>query len=254
MIHVLDPQTIGQIAAGEVVERPLSVVKELVENAVDAGATRITVAVEEGGLSLIEVIDDGSGISPDDLPLAVRRHATSKLAQAHDLESVDTLGFRGEGLASIAAVAQLELLSRQPSAEVGARIAAHAERAAEPQAAASPVGTTVRVRELFTNVPVRREYLRSPSAEFNRISGWLSTFALAYPGITFALFHGGKETWIMPASNDVRARLAMVFGREAAAALMPLDAQAARGLQGELAVSSARPAATAPTGACSCFS
>ncbi len=234
MIHVLDPQTIGQIAAGEVVERPLSVVKELVENAVDAGAMRIAVTLEEGGIRLMQVVDDGTGIAPEDLPLAVRRHATSKLALATDLESIDTLGFRGEGLASIGAVAQLEIVSREPQAEIGARITAHAERAGAVEPAASPIGTTVRARDLFANVPVRREYLRSPAAEFNRISGWLSTFAMAYPHITFSLVHDGKEVWVMPATDDMQARLAMVFGKSAADALMPLDPAAARGMQGEL--------------------
>lgn len=234
MIHVLDPQTVGQIAAGEVVERPLSVVKELVENAVDAGATRIAVSLQDGGAALVEVVDDGAGIPPEDLPLAVRRHATSKLAIATDLESVDTLGFRGEGLASIAAVAQLEVLSRQAGAEIGARVRAFAEAASAVEAAASPVGTTVRARDLFQNVPVRREYLRSSSAEFNRVSGWLSTFALGYPGITFSLHHDGKEIFVMPATSDMRARLAMVFGKAAAESLIPLDPQAARGLQGTL--------------------
>lgn len=234
MIHVLDPQTVGQIAAGEVVERPLSVVKELVENAVDAGATRIAVSLEDGGVSLVEVVDDGAGIAPEDLTLAVRRHATSKLAIASDLESVDTLGFRGEGLASIAAVAQLEIVSRKRDAEIGARVRAHAEVASAVEAAASPVGTTVRARSLFENVPVRREYLRSASAEFNRISGWLSTFALAYPGITFSLHHDGKEIFVMPATRDMQARLTTVFGKAAADALMPLENDAARGLQGGL--------------------
>ncbi len=234
MIHVLDPQTIGQIAAGEVVERPLSVVKELVENAVDAGSTRIAVTLEDGGIALVQVVDDGAGIAPGDLPLAVRRHATSKLALATDLESIDTLGFRGEGLASIGAVAQLEIVSREPCAEIGARITAHAERASAVEPAPSPVGTTVRARDLFANVPVRREYLRSPAAEFNRISSWLSTFAMAYPQITFSLVHDGKEVWVMPATGDVQARLAMVFGKSAADALMPLDPAAARGMQGEL--------------------
>lgn len=233
-IHLLDPQTIGQIAAGEVIERPLSVVKELVENAVDAGATRVAVTLEDGGVSLVQVVDDGIGIEPDDLPLAVRRHATSKLAIASDLESIDSLGFRGEGLASIAAVAQLEILSRQGHAQIGARISAHAEAAGSVEPAPSPIGTTVRARELFANVPVRREYLRSASAEFNRISGWLSTFALAYPGITFSLHHDGKEVWTMPATGDVRARLATVFGKTPAETLMPLSAEAARGLQGTL--------------------
>ncbi len=233
-IHLLDPQTIGQIAAGEVIERPLSVVKELVENAVDAGATRIAVSLEDGGVALAEVVDDGVGIAPDDLPLAVRRHATSKLAAASDLESIDSLGFRGEGIASIAAVAQLEIVSRQPHEHIGARIVAHAERAGDVEPAPAPVGTTVRARDLFANVPVRREYLRSPSAEFNRISGWLSTFALAYPRITFSLHHDGKEVWTLPASSDETARLNTVFGKPAAETLMPLNTEAARGLQGAL--------------------
>ena len=233
-INVLDAQTIGQIAAGEVIERPISVVKELVENAVDAGATRVAVSLEEGGVALVEVVDDGIGIAPEDLPLAVLRHATSKLALASDLESIDSLGFRGEGLASIGAVAQVEILSRQAGAQIGARIVAHAERAGALEPAPSPIGTTVRARDLFANVPVRREYLRSASAEFNRISGWLSTFALAYPGITFSLHHGGKEVWTMPASSDIRARLAMVFGKAPAETLMPLGAEAARGMQGTL--------------------
>ena len=233
-IRVLDPQTIGQIAAGEVIERPLSVVKELVENAVDAGATRVAVSLEEGGVSLVEVVDDGTGIAPEDLPLAVRRHATSKLALASDLESIDSLGFRGEGLASIAAVSQLEIVSRQRSAQIGARVIAHAEEAGAVEPAPSPIGTTVRARSLFANVPVRREYLRSASAEFNRISGWLSTFALAYPGVTFSLHHDGKEIWTVPATPDMSARLAMVFGKAAAESLMPLNPEAARGLQGTL--------------------
>jgi len=234
VIHLLDPQTVGQIAAGEVIERPLSVVKELVENAVDAGATRISVTLQDGGISLVEVVDDGIGIAPGDLPLAVRRHATSKLAIASDLESIDSLGFRGEGLASIAAVAVLEIFSRQADAQIGARISAHAEHASSVEPAPSAPGTTVRARDLFSNVPVRREYLRSPSAEFNRISGWLSTFALAYPGVTFSLHHDGKDVWTMPAASDVQARLAMVFGKTAAEALMPLQGQSARGLQGTL--------------------
>jgi len=233
MIHQLDPVTIGQIAAGEVVERPLSVVKELVENAIDAGARRVQVNVERGGLDVIEVIDDGGGIEPDDLAMAVRRHATSKLAAADDLESIGTLGFRGEGLASIAAVARVEVVSRRPDAEIGARIRTHAEEAGEREPAAAPVGTRVRAEGLFENVPVRREYLRAASAEFNRISSWLSMFALAYPGVTFALRHDGKDVWTMPASPDVAQRLAMVFGTAAADALIPLGADAP-GLNGTL--------------------
>ena len=233
-IRELDPVTIGQIAAGEIIERPASVVKELVENAVDAGATRITVSVERGGLDLIEVVDDGAGIAAGDLALALRRHATSKLREAHELESIATLGFRGEGLASIAAVSRTEVFSRQVETAVGSRVRAHAEEVGAVEPAPAPVGTSVRATSLFANLPVRREYLRSASAEFNRISAWLSSFALAYPERTFTLRHDGKDVWVMPTSGDERERLAMVFGRRAAEALLPLDATAARMLDGRL--------------------
>ncbi len=234
MIQKLDAVTIGQIAAGEIIERPASVVKELVENAIDAGATRITVNVERGGLDLIEVIDDGNGIAAGELALALRRHATSKLRAADELESIATLGFRGEGLASIAAVARTEIVSRSRGDEVGARVNAFAEEVGSTESAAAPVGTRVRVAGLFEELPVRREYLRAPSAEFNRISSWLSSFALAYPEVTFTLRHDGKEVWVMPASAQESERLAMVFGRQAAQTLLPLDGSAARTLEGSL--------------------
>lgn len=222
MIKTLDPVTIGQIAAGEVIERPASVVKELVENAIDACATRIAVNIERGGADLIEVVDDGRGIPVEQLPLAVRRHATSKIATAGDLNSIATLGFRGEGLASIAAVSQVEIVSRTSDAAIGARVIAHAERCSEPEPSAAPVGTRVSARDLFGELPVRREYLRSASTEFARISSFLSAFALAYPHIAFTLRHDGDDVWIMPATSDLRERLAAVFGREPARALIPL--------------------------------
>ncbi|MFY9861039.1 MAG: DNA mismatch repair endonuclease MutL [Candidatus Cybelea sp.] len=233
-IRELDSLTIGQIAAGEIVERPASVVKELVENAVDAEASRILVNIERGGLDLIEVVDDGLGIAADQLPLAIARHATSKLRAATELESIGTLGFRGEGLASIAAVSELELLSRESDAPIGARVEAAAERIGPVEPAAAPAGTRVRVRALFDRVPVRREYLRSPSSEFNRISSWLSSFALAYPRTAFTLRHDGKDVWVMPASAEPRERLAMVFGAQAAKTLLPLRTDSARMLDGEL--------------------
>jgi DNA mismatch repair protein MutL len=233
-IHLLDTATIGQIAAGEIIDRPASVVKELAENAIDAGAARVVVNVERGGTDLIEVIDDGLGMTADDLPLAVRRHATSKLASAVDLASIETLGFRGEGLASIAAVSRLEIVSRRPHAEVGTRVVARGDEVGTVEPVAAPQGTRVRVEVLFENLPVRREYLRSPSAEFNRISSWLSSFALGYPQVTFVLRHDGKDVWTMPASQNVADRLAMVFGREASTALVELDASAVRAFTGSV--------------------
>ncbi len=233
-IRELDSLTIGQIAAGEIIERPASVVKELVENAVDAEASRILVNIERGGLDLIEIVDDGLGIAADQLPLAIARHATSKLRAATELESIGTLGFRGEGLASIAAVSEVELLSRESDAPIGARLEAAGERIGAVEPAAAPAGTRVRVRALFERVPVRREYLRSPSSEFNRISSWLSSFALAYPQTAFTLRHDGKDVWVMPASAEPRERLAMVFGTQAAKTLLPLCTDSARMLDGEL--------------------
>ena len=204
--------TIGQIAAGEVIERPLSVMKELVENALDADATRIAVRVRGGGLAEIEVADDGVGIAPDDMPLAVTRHATWKLADAAGLTRVDTLGFRGEGLASIAAVAKVTIVSRTAGAEFATALDAQADQLGEPRPVAGPLGTRVLVRELFGNVPVRREYLRSPSAEFARIASWLATLALAYPHVGFTLEHDGKTTFGFAPGDDLAPRLRHVFG------------------------------------------
>ena len=212
MIRLLDPETIGQIAAGEVIERPLSVVKELVENALDADANRVVVRVRGGGLAEIEVADDGVGIAPDDLPLAVMRHATSKIADARGLLNVDTLGFRGEGLASIAAVAKVTIVSRTAEAEVATAVDAHGEEIGEPRPLAGPPGTRVVVRDLFANVPVRREYLRSPAAEFARIASWLATLALAYPLVGFTLEHDGRTAFAFPPGEDLAPRLRHVFG------------------------------------------
>ncbi|MBV8150656.1 MAG: DNA mismatch repair endonuclease MutL [Candidatus Eremiobacteraeota bacterium] len=222
MIRLLDAETIGRIAAGEVIERPLSVVKELVENALDADATRIAVDVRSGGLDEIAVADNGAGIPPSELPLAVRRHATSKLSDAADLERIGTLGFRGEGLASIAAVARLEITSRTAHEDIGARILAHGESIGDVAPAAAPPGTRVVARDLFANVPVRREFLRSASAEFARISTWLGTLALGYPAVTFRLTHDGRALWTLPAGNVVGSRLSHVFGPRAANGLVPV--------------------------------
>lgn len=232
-IRLLDALTVAQIAAGEVIERPASAVKELVENAVDAGARRIVVNVEHGGADLIEVVDDGAGIAVAQMPLAVRRHATSKLATASDLDAIGTLGFRGEGLASIAAVSRLELISRTADAQIGTRVLAHAEEMTHPEPVPAPVGTRVRASALFADLPVRREYLRSASTEFARISTFLSTFALAYPQIAFTLRHDGKDVWVMPTVSDPRERLSTLFGRELAQALIPLR-EADRSIGGSL--------------------
>ncbi len=224
-IRLLDRTTVGQIAAGEVVERPLSVVKELVENSLDAGALRIAVTAERGGLDAIEVVDDGAGIPPDELELAFARHATSKLFGAADLTQIATLGFRGEGLASIAAVARVRLVSRALPGEVGYATDAFELTIAPPEPVAAAPGTRVTVRDLFANVPARREYLRTPAAEFARISNFLATLALAYPQVAFALTHDGRSVWVFPEANSLEQRLAHVFGYAAARDLLPLVAQ-----------------------------
>ncbi len=222
-IRVLDPETVGQIAAGEVIERPLSVVKELVENALDAGATRIAVRVRGGGISEIEVADNGCGIAAGDLRFALLRHGTSKLATAAGLARIGTLGFRGEGLASIAAIARTTIVSRTAEAQVATAIDAHGESIDAARPCAGPPGTRVVVRDLFANVPVRREYLRSPGAEFARISQWLATLALGYAQVGFALEHDGRAIFAFAPGDDIRLRLAHVFGPGARALVALTD-------------------------------
>jgi len=217
VIRLLDAQTVGQIAAGEVIERPLSVVKELVENALDAAATRIVVRVRGGGITQIEVADNGHGITPSDLPNALVRHATSKLASASELTQIGTLGFRGEGLASIASIARVTIVSRTAEREIATAIDAYGETIDAPRPQAGPVGTRVSVSDLFANVPVRREYLRTPGAEFARISLWLATLSLAYPQVGFTLEHDGRANFAFAPGDDLGMRLAHVFGRGAQA-------------------------------------
>jgi len=216
-IRVLDPETIGQIAAGEVIERPLSVVKELVENALDAGAARIAVRVRGGGMNEIEVADDGCGIAAGEIALAVTRHGTSKLSGAAGLTQIGTLGFRGEGLASIAAIARLTIVSRTAGTQIATAVDAHAESIGAPRPLAGPPGTRVVVRELFANVPARREYMRSPGVEFARISSWLATLTLAYPDVGFTLEHDGRTAFAFAAGDDIGLRLMHVFGHSAQA-------------------------------------
>ena len=213
-IAILDENTISQIAAGEIIERPASVVKELVENSLDAGATYIAVELRGGGRTEITVVDDGRGIYCDDLPLALHRHGTSKISSAADLFSVRTLGFRGEGLASIAAAAgALEIVSREAAQNFGARIVARAGSVgAVTRVAASP-GTKITVRDLFAATPVRRDFLGSDKAEFTRVSSFLSRIALGWPRVAFSLRHDGRDVWSLPAVRDPVDRLEMVFGK-----------------------------------------
>lgn len=224
-IQRLDPALVNQIAAGEVIERPGSVVKELVENSLDAGATRIDIALEEGGVRLIRVTDNGCGIEPDDLPLAAASHATSKLRIAEDLFRIGTMGFRGEALASIASVSRLTLRSRTPDSDEAYQL----EGDAAPQPCAAPVGTTVEVRNLFYNVPARRKFLRQAPTELSHVTEQLARLALAHPGIGFTLSHNGRTARDLPVTTDRRTRIADFYGAELAECLIPL-ARDERGL------------------------
>ncbi len=219
-IRVLPDLLIKKIAAGEVVERPGSVVKELLENAVDAGATRIAVTIEEGGKQLIRVTDDGCGMSAEELRLAVAPHATSKIIAEDDLYSISTLGFRGEALASISSISKLRVVSRRPDSIEGNEIRVVADEIETAQAAGCPVGTTIEVRDLFFNVPARRKFLRTNSTETGHINEQLARLALAHPSIAFELTHNGKVRQNLPGCATLSERIAKFYGPELAAALL----------------------------------
>ncbi len=221
-IRVLAPHEAARIAAGEVIERPASVVKELIENALDAGAHRISVEVRQGGTSLIRVSDDGGGIPAAELRLAFERHATSKLPGEADPCCIVTLGFRGEALPSIAAVAEVELVSRPAEATAGARIRLVGGRVAEEGAQGAPPGTTVTVRHLFRRQPARLKFLRSSAAEGGQVVSLVSQYALAHAEVRFTLHVDGRLTLQTPGSGHLRDAAAAVYGSQVAAALLEL--------------------------------
>src|SRR5262245_26782997 len=192
-IRLLTHDTIGKIAAGEVVERPASAAKELLENALDAGATRVHVEIAGGGIDLIEVADDGCGIPMAELPLAVERHATSKLATFDDLDHLSTLGFRGEALPSIGAVSSLTIRTRERVAASGAVLRIEFGEIRGPCAVAAPIGTTVTVRDLFGNVPARRKFLRQTGTESGYIGRAVEAYAAAYPGVALSFTLDGRR-------------------------------------------------------------
>ncbi|WP_182266439.1 DNA mismatch repair endonuclease MutL [Stenotrophomonas maltophilia] len=223
-IRPLPEILINQIAAGEVVERPASVVKELVENAIDAGASRVDIDLEEGGVRLIRIRDNGSGIAPEQLPLAVSRHATSKIADLDDLESVATLGFRGEALPSIASVSRFTLSSRRAHDEHGSALQIEGGKIGEVTPRAHAPGTTVEVRELFYNVPARRKFLRAERTELGHIEEWLRSLALARPDVELRVSHNGKASRrYKPGDLYSDARLAETLGEDFANQAVRVD-------------------------------
>jgi DNA mismatch repair protein MutL len=219
-IEQLPPHVVNKIAAGEVIERPASVVKELMENAVDAESKRIDVVVEQGGMAQVRIADDGTGIPAEQLPLAVTSHATSKLRDAEDLFRVHTLGFRGEALASIASVSHLRIRSRTSDDQAGAELEVHGGQPDEVAPCGCPVGTVVEVRQLFYNTPVRRKYLRTTQTELGHASEAFTRVALAHPQIHFTFTHQGRSVYDLPPADSWRERIAVFFGQELSESLL----------------------------------
>ncbi len=224
-IHILPDNLANRIAAGEVVERPASAVKELVENAIDAGARRIEVRLREGGRQLIQVVDDGCGMSAEDLVLAVHRFATSKISQAGDLEAITTLGFRGEALPSIGAVARLKIVSRPAGQQAGTAILVEGGEIVALEEVGCAPGTVVTVSDLFYNTPARRKFLATTATERGHCVDWLVRLALAYPHLSFRLLHNDAQVLATGGTGEMREVLAAALGSDAARELLPVDLQ-----------------------------
>jgi DNA mismatch repair protein MutL len=222
-IHILPPEVASQIAAGEVIERPASVVKELLENALDARSNTIYISVEGAGKTLIEVADDGIGIPSEELSVAVERHATSKLNSAQDLFNISTLGFRGEALASIGSVSRFILTSRSHEADVGARLIVEGGQAYQVESLGTPVGTVARVENLFFNVPARLKFLKSDSTERSQIDALVTRYALAYPSVRFQLKQDARPAFQTSGNGDHREVLAGVYGIEIARQMLEVQ-------------------------------
>ncbi|MBQ1398044.1 MAG: DNA mismatch repair endonuclease MutL [Clostridia bacterium] len=221
-VRLLDKHTAELIAAGEVVERPSSVVKELVENCIDAGASVITVEIRHGGSSYIRVTDNGEGIAPDDVPTAFLRHATSKIRVGTDLDSIATLGFRGEALASICAVSKMELITRTADSDVGVHYVIEGSDEVVNEEIGCAVGTTIIVREMFFNTPARRKFLKSDKTEGNAIAAVIDRVALSHPEISFRFVREGKEVLLTPGDGKLRSAIHAVYGREFTLGLIPV--------------------------------
>ena len=224
-IHILSDEMASRIAAGEVVERPASVVKELIENSLDAGATEIFVWLERSGTALIRVTDNGEGMAVEDLALAVERHATSKIREDEDLFRIATLGFRGEALPSIGSVSRMEIISRSPDSSSGHRLRVGGGKKEEIVAAAAAAGTTIEIRDIFFNTPARRKFLKSPATEFSHICDVVNRLALAHPAVHFRLQHDGRNVADYAAVKEAKDRLQQVLGRDVARSLGPFSSR-----------------------------
>ena len=221
-INVLSFAVANLIAAGEVVDRPASVIKELMENAIDAGASHITVEIQHGGVTFMRVADDGCGIDPEDLPVAIRRHATSKIREADDLDGILTLGFRGEALAAIAAVSDLRIITRTKDAEYGSMLVSSAGEVKEIVEQGAPVGTTVIVENLFANVPARRKFLKKDVAETTAVTTYVEKIALSRPEIAIRLIVDGNLRLDTAGDGTLESVMYAVFGRDFVKRMIPV--------------------------------
>lgn len=224
IIHVLPDSVANQIAAGEVVQRPSSIVKELVENSIDAGATRIHVSVSDGGRQCVQVIDNGKGMSETDARLSFERHATSKISQATDLFALATMGFRGEALASIASVSQVEMKTRRPDDELGTYIRLSGSHVEQQEPTSCPVGTNLAVKNIFFNIPARRKFLKSSQAEMGHVINEFERTALANPQLEFLLCNNDVELYNLPAANRAQ-RICDMFGKKVSSELLPVEVE-----------------------------
>ena len=222
-IHVLDQVTIDKIAAGEVIERPASIVKELVENAIDAGATSVTVEIKEGGISLIRIMDNGCGIAHEEVRSAFLRHSTSKINSVEDLSHISSLGFRGEALSSIAAVTQTELITKTAEEELGTRYVIEGGKEISIEETGAPNGTTFLVRQLFYNVPARRKFLKTPMTEAGHVQDLLMHLALSHPEVAFIFLNNGQEKLRTSGSGNLKYVIYNLYGRDVGANLLDID-------------------------------
>ncbi|MCQ2545989.1 MAG: DNA mismatch repair endonuclease MutL [Clostridia bacterium] len=223
MIRLLDKKTADKIAAGEVIDRPVSIVKELVENSLDAGATAITIEIRDGGISYIRITDNGCGIPADQAELAFRRHATSKITSEKDLDCIGTLGFRGEALASICAVARVELITKTADAKAGCRVITEGSEILENSQTGCPDGTTITVRDLFFNVPARHKFLNSAASESRRIIDFASRIALSYPDVRFNVINGSNTVFTTSGRGNILANIMSIYGSDIGKGLIPVE-------------------------------